>query len=107
MQQRTDNILAFTWYQEAEYEKLIEVTEDSDGLAECYKDWLLDARRALMKYKQMGFDPRRVYIDVDAYVDWCESRQRAVNQHSREIYKELRRAEFYRRVDAYEASDDE
>ncbi len=98
MAPRTDNILAFTWYLEADYEKLLEVTDDDD-LPDDYHQWLVAARRALVKYKNRGFDPRRVYIDVDEYVEWCHSRERPVDAKSREMFKEIQRQAFYREID--------
>ncbi|MFP4597259.1 MAG: hypothetical protein ACLFVJ_03345 [Persicimonas sp.] len=99
MARRTDNILAFTWYLEADYEKLLEVTDDDDGLRQNYHQWLVEARRALVNYKRRGFDPRRVYIDVDEYVEWCQSRDRPVDAKSREMFKEIQRQAFYREID--------
>lgn len=101
MAARRDNILAFTWYLEADYEKLLEATDDDD-LQEDYQQWLVEARRALVKYKRRGFDPRRVYIDVDEYVEWCESRDRPVDAKSREMFKEIQRQAFYRYIDSQE-----
>lgn len=99
MPERKDNILAFTWYHEHDYHKLVEITDDEE-LPDDYEAWLLDARRALVKYKQMGFRPQRVYVDVTEYVAWCERRERPVDQHSREMFKEIKRQEFYRNLDS-------
>lgn len=99
MTTRKDNILAFTWYHEHDYDKLLEVTDNPEGLAPCYEDWLLGARQALVKYKQLGFRPQRVYVDVDEYLAWCDRRDRRVDGQSREMFKEIKRQEFYRRVD--------
>lgn len=102
MNQRDDNVLAFTWYREEEYEKLLEVTSEPEGLKEDYQAWLADARQALLKYKRMGFEPRRVYLEVDDYVDWCRLRDKPLNEQSREMYKEIQRQAFYRRLDSKE-----
>lgn len=99
MNQRNDNILAFTWYRKEEYEKLLEVTPEPEELASDYEQWLEEARQAFDKYERMGFDPRRVHMEVDEYVAWCETRDRDIDQHSRELYKEIRRQEFYRDLD--------
>ncbi len=99
MTTRNDNILAFTWYHEHDYEKLLEVSRNMHGLEACYQDWLVGARRAFVQYKQMGFEPHRVYIDVDEYLAWCDRRDRPVNSHSREMFKEIKRQEFYRNLD--------
>jgi hypothetical protein len=98
-EKRVTNVIAFTWYRREEYQKLLEHAEDSDELHDTYKAWLSDARRALVKYKRMGFDPRRVYLEVDDMLDWCEMRDKQLDSQSREIYKEIRRQEFYRQFD--------
>lgn len=99
MEKRNESILAFTWYHEADYEKLLDVTQSQEGLKETYKAWLADARRAFLKYKHMGFEPTRVYLDVEEYVAWCDRRDRPVNLKSREMFKEIKRQEFYRNLD--------
>lgn len=98
----TQQILAFTWYHERDYVRLLEVSHDLEGLEADYQSWLLAARRALVHYKRLGFEPQRVYIDVDEYIGWCGLRERAIDQHSRELFKELKRQEFYRSLEQFE-----
>jgi hypothetical protein len=93
------NVIAFTWYRREEYRKLLEHAEDADDLHSTYKEWLVDARHAFVKYKRMGFDPRRVYLRVSEMLEWCEMRDKQLDARSREIYKEIRRQEFYREYD--------
>ncbi len=93
------NVIAFTWYRREEYRKLLDHADDVDDLHDTYKKWLVDARRALVKYKRMGFDPRRVYLDVDDMLEWCELRDKSLNEKSRAMYKEIRRQQFYRQYD--------
>lgn len=94
-----ERVLAFIWYLERDWEKLLEVSADSDQLEEDYQEWVAAARRAFMEYRQMGFEPHRVYLDVDEYLRWCEQRQRPVGAKSREIFKEMKRQAFYRSLD--------
>lgn len=103
--QPTKQLLAFTWYREADYSLLLEASRNMKGLAEDYQSWLKDAREALQKYKDLGFEPYRIYIEVQEYLDWCESRDRAINKPSREMFKEIRRQEFYRALDKLEADE--
>ncbi|MGM0555284.1 MAG: hypothetical protein ACQEVA_02800 [Myxococcota bacterium] len=98
-EKRISNVIAFTWYRREEYLKLLEHAEDSDELHDTYKAWLSDARHALVKYKRMGFDPRRVYLEVDDMLEWCELRDKSLNSRAREMYKEIRRQQFYRQFD--------
>ena len=105
MTSRETNVLAFIWYHEHEYEMLLRVTESDEELPETYDRWLVDARRAFVGYKRMGFAPERVYLDVEEFVDWCELRDRPVDKKAREIYKEIKRQEFYRQRDAGQDSD--
>lgn len=99
MPKKKESILAFTWYHEHDYDRLLEASRDQEGLKASYQEWLVDARRAFLKYKDMGFEPTRVYLDVEEYVSWCELRDRPVNQKSREMFKEIKRQEFYRNLD--------
>ncbi len=94
-----ERILAFTWYHEEDYVRLIEATDDQEGLKENYQAWLADARRAFTRYKRLGFEPTRVYLDVEEYLGWCDRRERPVNEKSREMFKEIKRQEFYRNLD--------
>lgn len=102
MTKSTQQILAFTWYHESDYRRLLKESSDHKGLHPDYSTWLAAARKALLGYKKLGFRPQRVYIDVQEYIDWCALRERAVDQHSRELFKEIKRQEFYRELEAYE-----
>jgi hypothetical protein len=93
------SILAFTWYREHGYDTLIEVSRNQEGLKPSYEEWLDDAERAFAKYQNMGLEPTRVHLDVDAYLAWCERRERPINQKSREMFKEIKRQEFYRNLE--------
>lgn len=104
MEKPTAQIIAFTWYREDDYNLLLEASRNQKGLADDYQAWLKDAREALQKYTDLGFEPHRIYIEVQDYLDWCALRKRAVNQPSREIYKEIKRQEFYRHLDKLEAA---
>lgn len=99
MTKEDERILAFTWYHEEDYQQLLDVSQEQEGLKENYKEWLADARRAFLKYKRLGFEPTRVYLDVEEYVSWCDRRERPVNHKSREMFKEIKRQEFYRNLD--------
>lgn len=101
----TQQLLAFTWYHEADYHLLLQASRNHKGLAKDYKSWLKEARLALLQFKKLGFEPHLIYINVQDYLDWCALRQRPVNQPSREIYKEIKRQEFYRKLDAIEAGE--
>lgn len=99
MTQPIDNILAFTWWRRRDYAILCEVSQDTEGLCADYEDWLAGAEAAFAKYEKLGFNPHRVYLDVQEYVDWCQLRSKDVDMHSRELFKELKRQEFYRGLD--------
>ena len=99
MRHNIESLLAFTWYARNDYERLLEVAEDAGQLFDDYDEWLVDARRAIIKYRRQGFEPKRVLIRIDDLLDWCDSRGRPVDHTSREMYKEIRRQQFYRAVD--------
>jgi hypothetical protein len=52
---------------------------DPDKLEESYDDWLAGAQKALVQIAVTGVRARRVDVDVEALVRWCQAQGRLLD----------------------------
>ncbi len=79
-------VTGLAWYRREQWARLREISEDADALEDTYDDWLASATRALRELRRSGVRVRRVDVDVEDLLGWCNERGRAVNGASRANY---------------------
>ena len=62
---------------------------DPDKLEESYDDWLAGAQKALVQIVVTGVRARRVDVDVEALVRWCQAQGRLLDSAARAAYAAL------------------
>jgi hypothetical protein len=62
------------------------LASDADKLEESYEDWLAGAQRTLVQLAVTGVRAKRVDVDVDALVRWCESEGHPLDSAARAAY---------------------
>lgn len=65
------------WYDETDYERVLEVMTDRHALFPHYRDWLAVAEQLIDRLQAQGFIPVKAQIKPDAFLAWC----RALNIH--------------------------
>ena len=78
--------VAVAWYDAIQWAKLKQVAQDADSLDDSYEDWQRGAERLERDLRRKGIEIQRAYIDVDALVGWCASRQKPINGATRSEY---------------------
>jgi hypothetical protein len=71
------------WYRPGQWARLLEVSVDRDSLEETYEEWLSLAEKAMFDIKRTGISPRKVDIDIEELVLWCQAQKRPVNAAAR------------------------
>lgn len=79
-------VLGVAWYRKEQWGRLLEISEDRDRLEETYEAWEASARASLPKLRRQGIIPRRVDIDVEELLRWCQSEGRPVDASARVIF---------------------
>ena len=76
-------IAGFCWYQPDQWERLVEINEDRDELDDCYEDWLKSANKAISEIRAKGIIVKKVKIDLEEFVEWCEEFGHSINSSAR------------------------
>ena len=82
-------VTGIAWYRRDQWRRLREVASDADELEESYDDWLAGAQKALVQMALSGVQARRVDVDVDALIRWCQAEGRPVDSAARAAYAAL------------------
>lgn len=61
--------LAIAWYDELQYQKLLDVAVDRHGLHDTHEAWREEAEALILK---LPYNVVRVPVQVDALMAWCE-----------------------------------
>jgi hypothetical protein len=97
MKKRKDIRFGIAWYRENQWELLRSTAFDSENIEDTYQDWLESAEDSMEKLKRQGFEPVKVYLDVEDFNEWCGRKGRIRDAVSRSEYT----ADLLRRIDNY------
>ncbi|MBI5711190.1 MAG: hypothetical protein HZC42_12960 [Candidatus Eisenbacteria bacterium] len=98
MRERTEHIMkdqapgpgamvtGLAWYRREQWARLREISEDVGELEDTYDEWLASATRVLRELRRSGAGVRKVDVDVEDLLGWCNERGRPVNGASRANY---------------------
>lgn len=75
--------MGVAWFDPLQYERLLEVAADREKLYDRHEDWLANAERALAR---VSHRVEKVWVEVDAWVAWCQVRELALDSPSRSRY---------------------
>ena len=71
------------WYAPEEYARLREVFTDKNNLHENWSQWEAKATETLEFLRTQGIPARKIAIDVEEMIAWCESHGKPLNGASR------------------------
>ena len=66
--------LGLAWYTREAWAHLRELADDRDALDDTFEDWERGALAVIRDLETVGWQIRKVSIDVDALVSWCRER---------------------------------
>ena len=83
---RKAGVIGMAWYRPQQWQRLRQVSADMENLEENYHEWLVVASARFREMQEQGFDIRKVDLDVEDLVEWCEQKGRPVDGHARAEY---------------------
>ena len=79
----TQIVTGVAWYRPGQWQRLRDVSDDVDNLEETYDAWLQTAKRMLREGIPAGIVVRKIDIDVEEVLAWCNVRGLPMNAQSR------------------------
>jgi hypothetical protein len=66
-------IVGIAWYQEDQWDLLVEVADDPEKLHDSYEEWRKDATQAILRMQDDGLNVFPFPVDVNKIVAWCKA----------------------------------
>ena len=79
-------VVGAAWYRENQWERLKEVSADRDRLEETWAEWLCVAEKGIRDCRARGLDVKKVDVDIEELVRWCQTKGQPVNGESRSAF---------------------
>jgi hypothetical protein len=76
-------VMGVAWYRPDQWDRLLEISSDRAELENTYDEWKAVAEENLVNLAQHGYKLRKVHIDVEELLVWCNSQNRAVDGDAR------------------------
>ena len=74
------------WYQENQWDLLLEHAEDKEDLSTTYAGWLEGAHKGIKNLEKPGAHHQKILIDVGEMIKWCSEKGIPLNGESRSNY---------------------
>ena len=78
--------LGLCWYQPEQWERLKEIANDRADLEPTYEEWRKNASRAISDFQASGQPIKKVKINLEELLFWCNEKGKVVNSESRAEY---------------------
>lgn len=79
-------VVGVAWYRREQWNRLLEMSSDRDKLEDTFDEWKSSAEKQFDNLARSGFLVRKVDIDVDELLSWCDSKNRPVDGEARADY---------------------
>lgn len=79
-------VYGVSWFQPEQWERLLEISEDCDQLGDTYEEWRKNASMAFEELKSEGQNVKKVKMDLEQLVYWCNEHNLPINGKSRSQY---------------------
>lgn len=86
-------VLGVGWYQENQWDILLEHSEDKEELSKTYAGWLEGANKGIRNIEMSGAHPQKILIDVEEMIKWCKEKEIPLNGESRSNFIALKTKE--------------
>lgn len=78
-EKKNSPLIGFAWYRREQWHRLLAISSDRDGLEDTYDEWLETAEKRVRELSRELGVIRKVDIDVEELLRWCNSQLRSVN----------------------------
>jgi len=88
------NRIGVAWYRREQWNYLLAISSDRNELEDTYDEWQAMAEEKLRMLAQQGYAIRKVDIDVEALLSWCNSQARIVDGYARSEFTSVKLREL-------------
>ena len=74
------------WYKHEQWDRLLEISTDSDQLESNYEEWIEQAYQGFRDLSDSGLTVKIIHIDVEELLKWCRANNRPVDGTARSEY---------------------
>jgi hypothetical protein len=74
------------WYRAEQWDRLREISADRDRLEQTYEEWVANAEESLRNMRKAGIYAKKIDVDVEELLMWCEARGQEVDGEARAAY---------------------
>ena len=78
--------VGLAWWQASQWERLKEISEDRENLEDTYEEWRKNASLAIRNLEAEGQNIKKVKINLEELIIWCNDESISVNSASRAEY---------------------
>ena len=75
--------IGLAWYRREQWPRLLSISDDREDLEPTYDEWLTHAAGTFGDLVRDGHDVRKVDVDTEELLSWCQRRGLAVNGEAR------------------------
>lgn len=86
-------VMGVAWYLPDQWDRLLEISADRTELENTYDEWKAVAEENLVNLSRHGYKLRKVHIDVEELLIWCNSQNRAVDGDARTEFTVMKLSE--------------
>lgn len=79
-------LVGIAWYTPEQFERLKEVADDPDAMDDTHNEWLINATNTMRRLKKEGHQVKKVPLDIDEWVAWCQQHDKPLTRASRSQY---------------------
>jgi hypothetical protein len=78
--------VGIVWYTKEEWQKMKEISSDSERFENTFKEWEQMANKSLIDMKASGIVAQKVFIKTDEFIVWCKIHSLSFDASSRSKY---------------------
>jgi hypothetical protein len=89
-------VVCFAWYRPEQWQRVRDISADAEALENSFEEWLGLAEAKLLELRSSGADVKKVDIDSEQLILWCNERGFEVNASVRSRYAAEKQSELDR-----------
>lgn len=83
-------VMGVAWYRREQWDRLLEISSDRNELERTYDEWRVMAEIKTKELAKHGYEFRKIAIDVEELLKWCNSKKRPVNGDARSEFTAIK-----------------
>jgi len=91
-------IYGVAWFNEEDWPRLLEISEDRDKLEKTHSEWLQHAEFAIKNFENQGIKIQKIHMTPNELLIWCNERNIPVNGEARSGYATFKMQQGENRV---------